>query len=73
MPRRYSRRYFLWYGSATFGTSMLLKACASSPLARQKKSVSNSTAPSSSPVAATDTKKDFKVAMVLPGIITDKA
>lgn len=73
MPGRYSRRHFLWYGSATFGTSLLLKACASSPSSTTEKSASDSTAPSSSPIAATDAKKDFKVAMVLPGIITDKA
>ena len=70
MSGRYSRRQFLWYSSATFGTSLLLHACTSSAGTTD---AGDSTAPSNSPVAASDTKKDFKVAMVLPGIITDKA
>ncbi len=69
MPGRYSRRQFLWYGSSTFATSLLLKACASNP----PNTTSESTAPSNNPVAATDAKKEFKVAMALPGIITDQA
>lgn len=65
MVGRYSRRRFLWYGSATFGTSLLLKACTNN---------STSTQPSSTETkGATEAKKNFKVAMVLPGIITDKA
>lgn len=62
MPGRYGRRQFFWYGSAALSTSLLLKACASNP-------PNTSTAPSGSP----DAGNDFKVAMVLPGIITDKA
>lgn len=31
MARRFNRRKFLLYGSATFGTSILLKACGSNP------------------------------------------
>ncbi len=31
MAKRFNRRKFLVYGSATFGTSILLKACANSP------------------------------------------
>ena len=64
MSQRYSRRKFIWYGSAAFGTSILLKACASNP---------SSTESASNTTAATNPNKDFKVAMVLPGIITDKA
>lgn len=65
MAGRYSRRQFIGYGTAALGTSLLLKACSSN---------STSTQPSSSDTkAAKDANKDFKVAMVLPGIITDKA
>jgi basic membrane protein A and related proteins len=65
MVGRYTRRQFIWYGSAAFGSSLLLKACTNQP---------NSTPTSSSETkGGTDAKKDFKVAMVLPGIITDKA
>lgn len=71
MLGRYNRRKFLWYGSAAFGTSLLLKACASNP--NSTESASNTTASPGDTTAATDAKKDFKVAMVLPGIITDKA
>ncbi len=64
MVGKYGRRQFIWYGSAAFGTSLLLKAC-----------TNNSTQqPSSTETkAAAGGKKEFKVAMVLPGIITDKA
>ncbi len=64
MAGRYSRRQFLWYGSAALGTSVLLKACTNN---------STPTQSSSTQTKATDAKKDFRVAMVLPGIITDKA
>ncbi len=70
MSERFNRRQFLWYSSATFATSLLLHACTSSSGSTTN---SDSTAPSGSPVIASDTSKDFKVAMVLPGIITDKA
>lgn len=65
MAERYSRRQFLWYGSAAFGTSLLLKACTDKPSSTQTSSGNTK--------AGTDAKKDFKVAIVLPGIITDKA
>jgi basic membrane protein A and related proteins len=56
---QHTRRQFLWFGSAV-GSSLLLKACASStPQA--------SSSPSASPAAG------LKVAIVLPGVITDKA
>ncbi len=64
MTRGYSRRQFIGYGSAALGTSLLLKACGQNP---------TSTQPSTTDKAATNTKKKYKVAMVLPGIITDKA
>lgn len=64
MVRRYNRRQFLLYGSATFGTSLLLKACGNSPPPAASPSVN-----SSSSVA--DGNK-FKVAIALPGPITDK-
>ncbi|HEY9849573.1 MAG TPA: BMP family protein [Leptolyngbyaceae cyanobacterium] len=58
------RRQFLIYGSAAFATSLLLKACASN-------STSTSNTPSTTP-SSSDAKK-LKVAVALPGIITDKA
>lgn len=63
MSGKYRRREFLFYSSAALGTSLLLKACATS---------STSTKPLSSNTASLNAK-DFKVAIVLPGIITDKA
>lgn len=65
MVKRYSRRQFIWYSSAAFSTSWFLKACSNTPTSTQTSS--NGTK------AAADAKKGFKVAMVLPGIITDKA
>ncbi|XWK90947.1 MAG: BMP family protein [Phormidium sp.] len=68
MSPKLPRRQFIYYASAAFGSSLLLKACANSP---------NSTPPTagnttSNTAAVTDAKK-FKIAMVLPGITTDKA
>jgi len=68
MAQKFPRRQFIYYGSAALGTSILLKACGNNP---------NSTAPTtknlpSNSTVATDAKT-FKIAMVLPGIITDKA
>ena len=68
MSERYSRRRFLWYSSATFGSTWLLKACASNP-----SSTSEKTADSTSSFNTSTDAKSFKVAMVLPGIITDRA
>ena len=59
----YSRRKFLLYGSATLGTSLLLKAC-SGP--------TPPTATSSASPAPTTAVNSFKVAIALPGPITDK-
>jgi basic membrane protein A and related proteins len=56
MRGKYSRRQFLWFGSAI--TSILfLKACENT----------------SSPTSDTPTPSKLKAAIVLPGIITDKA
>lgn len=68
MSQKLPRRQFIYYASAAFGTSVLLKACGNSP---------NSTSPTagnttSNTNAVTDAKS-FKIAMVLPGITTDKA
>lgn len=65
MVRRYSRRQFVWYSSAALGTSLLLKGCTNNSTSTQ------SSQPETK--AATGTKNNLKVAMVLPGIITDKA
>ncbi|HEY9750605.1 MAG TPA: urea ABC transporter substrate-binding protein [Allocoleopsis sp.] len=46
MSRQFGRRKFLIYGSATFGTSILLKACASNPTPQAGESVSPTTAAS---------------------------
>jgi basic membrane protein A len=60
----YSRRKFLLYGSAALGTSLLLKACNDNPTPTETAASGDTSA---------KTGKDFKVAIVLPGIITDKA
>ncbi|MEC4818746.1 MAG: BMP family protein [Scytonema sp. PMC 1069.18] len=57
MVSNFSRRQFLIYGSATLGTSWLLKACSSNQTTTTKGEES----------------QGFKVAIALPGIITDKA
>ncbi|BCL34615.1 BMP family protein [Nostoc sp. MS1] len=59
MQLNISRRKFVLYGSATFATSLLLKACSSN----------NQT---STPTASGG-GGGFKIAIVLPGVITDKA
>ena len=46
MSSQFSRRKFLLYGSATLGTSILLKACASSPAPGESPSASTSASPS---------------------------
>ncbi|MBD2119461.1 urea ABC transporter substrate-binding protein [Trichocoleus sp. FACHB-262] len=50
MARQFGRRKFLIYGSATFGTSILLKACANNPTPQAGESASPTTA--ASPAAA---------------------
>lgn len=65
MIGRYNRRRFLLYGSA-IGTSVLLKACGGN-------STPSAANPDASPAAspAAEASKDFKMAIVLPGVITD--
>jgi basic membrane protein A len=58
MSMNFSRRQFIWYSSAVFGTSLLLKACSNNQ---------------SSTTTATDDGEISKVAIVLPGAITDRA
>lgn len=48
MAKRFNRRKFLVYGSATFGTSILLKACTNSPTTQ---SSPDAASPSASPVS----------------------
>jgi basic membrane protein A and related proteins len=57
-----NRRKFIVYSSATLATSLLLKACTNNPN-------SNSTA---TPTTA-NSSEGLKIAIVLPGVITDKA
>jgi basic membrane protein A len=71
MSRNYHRREFLLYGSAALATSLLLKACGSSPTSTTPTTGNTATTASGSP--APQAAKNFKVAIVLPGIITDKA
>lgn len=72
MVARYSRRQFIGYGSAAFSTSLLLKACKNTSGSTDK-SESKATASPGDKTTAKDGKKNFRVAMVLPGIISDKA
>ncbi|BAY39668.1 hypothetical protein NIES2111_40450 [Nostoc sp. NIES-2111] len=58
MQLNISRRKFVLCGSATFATSLLLKACSSS---------NQTTTPTASSGGG------FKIAIALPGVITDKA
>ena len=58
MSSQFSRRKFLLYGSATLGTSILLKACASAPSTSDASpSASASTSASTSPAASGDAIK----------------
>ena len=56
MSINFSRRKFIWYSSAVFSSSLLLKACSNNQ--------------TSTPTSAGG-ESDFKVAIALPGIITD--
>jgi basic membrane protein A and related proteins len=58
MTLHFPRRRFVLYGSATFATSLLLEACRSNQSTTPKVSSSG---------------EDFKIAIALPGMITDKA
>ena len=59
MTTNFSRRQFILFGSAAFSTSLLLKACSSKP-----------TTPTAT---TTGGAEGFKIAIALPGMITDKA
>lgn len=61
MASKFDRRRFLWYGSATVVGSVFLKACASAPS-------QNAASPSAEEAG---TAKPAKIAIVLPGTITD--
>ncbi|AFY47563.1 putative ABC-type transport system, periplasmic component/surface lipoprotein [Nostoc sp. PCC 7524] len=58
MTLNFSRRQFVWYGSATLATSWLLKACSSNQ--------------TPTPTAASGSQ-GFKIAIALPGVISDQA
>ncbi|MBD2298108.1 BMP family protein [Nostoc sp. FACHB-190] len=58
MTLNLSRRQFVVFGSATFATSLLLKACSSNQ--------------PQTPTASSGAE-GFKIAIALPGVITDKA
>lgn len=62
MVKRYRRRQLLAFASTALGSSLFLKACAS-PTPTASPSVSSAASPSPT---------SFKVAIVLPGPITDK-
>jgi basic membrane protein A len=64
MVDKLDRRRFLWYSSATLASALLLKACGSPPT----ESVSP-TATGASPAAGSG--KGFKMAIALPGVISD--
>ncbi|BAY21091.1 basic membrane lipoprotein [Calothrix sp. NIES-2100] len=59
MKTNFNRREFIGFGSAAFATSLLLKACSS-----------DQTTPTAT---TTDGTEGFKIAIALPGIITDQA
>ena len=63
MSSKFDRRKFLWYSSATVATSVFLKACASTS---SDSSTSEASSPNNSPAG-----RDYKIAIVLPGTITD--
>ncbi|AFY99274.1 BMP family protein [Calothrix sp. PCC 6303] len=58
MSINFSRRQFIWYSSTVFGTTLLLKACSNNQ--------------TSTPTDAGG-EANFKIALVLPGAITDRA
>ena len=57
MSRRFGRRKFVLYGSATLGTSLLLKACGSSPTTTESPAAGSSPAASTVAAAGGDTIK----------------
>jgi basic membrane protein A len=67
MIRQFNRRKFLWYSSTAFGTSLMLNACTRQSSVPQASSPSPTISASASPAIG-----QFKVAIALPGPITDK-
>jgi basic membrane protein A and related proteins len=69
MNNNLDRRKFLWYSSATLASSLLLKACATSPTTESGASpaASSSAQAEASPAGG----KKIRLAVVLPGVITD--
>lgn len=65
MAQNYSRRQFIGFSAASFATSLLLKGCVENQ--------HTATAPQSNNTTQETEGKKFKAAIVLPGIITDKA
>lgn len=65
MTAQLNRRKFLITGSAALSGSLLLKACANTPNTPE-----TTASPNASPASPAG---DFKVAIILPGVITDKA
>jgi urea transport system substrate-binding protein len=63
MTRQFGRRKFLLYGSATLGTSILLKACASSTTTSESPAASESAA-SESPSASASSGDTIKVGIL---------
>lgn len=58
MSGQFNRRKFLFYGSAAFGTSILLKACGQAPTAESSPAASSPAgSPAASPAAGGDTIK----------------
>ncbi len=64
MQKKFNRRSFIGYISASLATSLLLKACADSPSTITENNGNNSTDSGSS-------SETFKIAIALPGVITD--
>ncbi|MBD2509877.1 BMP family protein [Nostoc muscorum FACHB-395] len=58
MTTNFSRREFILFGSAAFATSLVVQACSNKP-----------TAPTATTTGGTE---GFKIAIALPGMITDK-
>ncbi|MBE7383209.1 MAG: BMP family protein [Leptolyngbya sp. SIO1E4] len=70
MQYRFNRRNFLWYGSVTLASTVLLKACASTPTDTADDAETSAATSTDSEVSG-ESSGDFKVAIVLPGVITD--
>jgi basic membrane protein A len=67
MARYFKRRRFLGYGTATIATSLLLKACGSTPTAETEAEADSEEIASGESTATSGSR----IAIVLPGTITD--